>query len=196
VSIAGVTSWVALFDHGHLQPTETVLVHGTGGVSLFALQIAWAHGSRVIATSRSSRKIPSLKELGASDVIDTTEKPAWEEEVRALTCGKGVDHILEVVGGDSVQRSIAAAAWGGHVALIGYMGSGSATISLASMLSPSVKLQGLSVGSRRHMSDLLTFMERHRIQPVIDATYDFNAFPEALDHLDRGPFGKVVVELR
>ena len=128
--------------------------------------------------------------------LDTRKKPAWEEEVRSLTCGKGVDHILEVVGGDSVQRSIAAAAWGGHVAIIGYMESGSATISLASMLSPSVKLQGLSVGSRRHMSDLLTFMEKHTIQPVIDATYDFNALPEALDHLARGPFGKIVVELQ
>jgi NADPH:quinone reductase-like Zn-dependent oxidoreductase len=173
VSIAGVTAWVALFDHGHLQPSETVLVHGTGGVSLFGLQLARAHGSRVIATSRSSRKIPSLKELGASDVIDTTIKPAWEEEARSLTCGKGIDHILEVVGGESVQRSIAAAAWGGHVAIIGYMESGSATITLASMLPLFVKLQGLSVGSRRHMSDLL--MERHSIRPVIDATYDFDA---------------------
>ncbi|HEY6850430.1 MAG TPA: zinc-binding dehydrogenase [Terracidiphilus sp.] len=80
--------------------------------------------------------------------------------------------------------------------VIGYVESSAATISLSSVLAPSGKLQGLSVGSRRHMSDLLAFMERQRIQPVIDATYDFNALPEALDRLDRGPFGKIVVELR
>jgi NADPH:quinone reductase-like Zn-dependent oxidoreductase len=194
--IAAVTAWVSLFDHGHLQPEETVLVQGSGGVSLFGLQLARALGSRVIATSRSASKVPSLKRLGASDVIDTAKNPVWDEEARALTQGKGVNHVLEVVGGEYVQRSITASALGGHVAVIGFMESIMATISLGSLMFANVKLQGVGVGSRKHMTDLLNFLEQHRIEPVIDAIYDFSDLPDALDHLDRGPFGKVVVEIR
>lgn len=194
--IAAVTAWVALFEDGHLKPEQTVLIQGSGGVSLFGLQLAHAYGSRVIVTSRSAHKMDLLKQLGANDVIDTSKNPAWEEAVRSLTGGKGVNHVLEVVGGESVQHSIDACAWGGHIAVIGFMDSSSATISLGSMMFPGVTLQGVAVGSREHMADLLKFLEQHRIEPVIDAVYDFNALPEALDHLDRGPFGKVVVEVR
>jgi NADPH:quinone reductase-like Zn-dependent oxidoreductase len=194
--IAAVTAWVSLFEHGHLQPEETVLVQGSGEVSLFGLQLARALGSRVIATSRNASKIPLLKQFGASDVIDTAKDPAWDEEARALTQGKGVNHVLEVVGGEYVQRSIAASALGGHVAVIGFMESITATISLGSLMSSNVTLQGVGVGSRKHMTDLLNFLEQHRIEPVIDAIYDFSDLPDALDHLDRGPFGKVVVKIR
>jgi NADPH:quinone reductase-like Zn-dependent oxidoreductase len=194
--IAAVTAWVSLFEYGHLRPEETVLVQGSGGVSLFGLQLARALGSRVIATSRSASKIPLLQKLGASDVIDTARNPAWDEEARALTQGKGVDHVLEVVGGEYVQRSIAASALGGQVAVIGFMESMMAKISLVSLMAANVKLQGVGVGSRKHMSDLLTFLEQHRLEPVIDAVYDFGDLPNALDHLNRGPFGKVVVEVR
>ncbi len=192
--IAAVTPWVALFEDGHLQPDQTVLIQGSGGVSLFGLQLAHAAGARVIAISRSSHKSQLLKQLGASDVIDTSITPAWEQQVRALTNGYGVDHILEVIGGDSVQRSIDACAWGGHVAIIGFMESSTATVSLGSMMFPGVILQGVAVGSRRHMANLLTFLETHQIQPVLDATYDFQDLPAALDHLDRGPVGKVIVQ--
>jgi NADPH:quinone reductase-like Zn-dependent oxidoreductase len=194
--IAAVTAWVSLFEHGHLQPEETVLVQGSGGVSLFGLQLARAVGSRVIATSRSASKIPLLKKLGASDVIDTAKNPAWDEEAKTLTQGKGVNYVLEVVGGEYVQRSLAASAWGGHVAVIGFMESITARISLASLMSANVTLQGVGVGSRKHMTDLLNFLEQHRIEPVIDAIYDFSDLPDALDHLNRGPFGKIVVEVR
>ncbi len=159
LAIAAVTAWRSLFDNEHLEPDETVLVQGSGGVSLFGLQLARACGSRVIATSRSANKIPRLKELGANEVIDTAKHPDWEEAVRALTEGKGVDHILEVVGGESVQRSIAASAWRGKIAIIGFMESSWSNISVASMLFPEVKLKGIGVGSRRHMTDLLNFLE-------------------------------------
>lgn len=194
--IAAVTAWVALFEDGHLQSDETVLIQGSGGVSVFGLQLARAKGARVIATSRSAHKIDLLKQLGANDVIDTSEKPAWEDEVRALTGGKGVNHVLEVVGGESVQHSIDACAWGGHIAIIGFISSRTATISLGSMMFPRVTLQGVAVGSREHMTNMLKFLAQHRIEPVIDATYDFHALPDALDHLDHGPFGKVVLEVR
>lgn len=192
--IAAVTAWVALFEDGHLRPEDTVLVQGSGGVSLFGLQLAHAYGSRVIATSRSVHKVDRLKQLGATHVIVTSETPAWDEEVRVLTGGNGVNQVIEVVGGDSVQHSINACAWGGHIAVVGFMESLSATISLGSMMFPGVTLQGVAVGSRKHMANMLQFLEHHQIEPVIDATYSFDKVPEALEHLDQGPFGKVVVE--
>ena len=119
--VAAVTAWVALFTHGNLKPRETVLLQGSGGVSLFALQLAVAQGARAFVTSRSPRKIRRLKQLGAAEVIDTSANPAWAEVVQRLTDGQGADHVLDVIGGDAVPMSILAAAWGGHIALIGIM---------------------------------------------------------------------------
>lgn len=194
--IAAVTAWVGLFKHGQLKPGDTVLVQGSGGVSLFGLQLALAHGARVIATSRNEEKVDRLRQLGASEVINTSETPNWEEEVRSLTSGRGVDQILEVVGGESVQRSIIAAAWGGHIAIIGFLEGKESTISLPPVIGKTVNIRGFSVGSRKDTEDLLSFLGQHHIEPVIDAVYDFDALPDALDHLDRGPFGKIVVKLR
>lgn len=194
--IAAVTAWAALFDHGHLRPDQTVLVQGSGGVSLFALQLAVAHGSRVIATSRSESKIERLKKLGAAEAINSTKTPAWEQEVLSLTGGNGVDHVVEVLGGESLQRSISASAWGGHIAVIGFLDNPEATISLPWMFATAVHLQGVGVGSQKDTKDLLRFLEQHRIQPVIDATYKFSVAPDAFDHLERGPFGKIVIEVR
>jgi NADPH:quinone reductase-like Zn-dependent oxidoreductase len=194
--IAAVTAWVGLFKHGQLKPGNTVLVQGSGGVSIFGLQLAVSHGARVIATSRNEDKIDRLRRLGAVEVINTSEKPNWEEEVRSLTSNIGVDQILEVVGGDSVQRSIIAAAWGGHISIIGFLGGKTSTIQLPPVIGKAVNIRGFSVGSRKDTEDLLSFLEQHRIEPVIDAVYDFGKVPDALDHLDRGPFGKIVVELR
>jgi NADPH:quinone reductase-like Zn-dependent oxidoreductase len=193
--VAAVTAWVALFAHGNLKPGETVLVQGSGGVSLFALQLAVAHGARVLATSRNPGKIAGLKQLGAAEVIDTSANAAWDEAVLQLTDGTGADHILDVIGGDAVPRSIQAAAWGGHIALIGIMDRTTTTISIPAAMSRNLRLQGVSVGSRSDMEESLAFVNNHRISPIIDARYSFDALPEALDHLDRGPFGKVVVEI-
>ena len=191
--IAAVTAWVGLFEKRALKAGDTVLVHGSGGVSLFGLQLAVAAGARVIATSRSRNKLSRLKELGASDVIDTELNPNWNEQVLSLTNGRGVDQVLEVIGGDSVQRSVNATADGGHVAIIGLMESPSATISIPSLLRH-ITLDGISVGSRQHMIRLLEFLEVHQIKPVIDATYRLTELPEALAHLEQGAFGKIVLE--
>ncbi len=179
--VAALTAWVALFTHGNLKPGETVLLQGSGGVSLFALQLAVAHGARVFVTSRSPGKIARLKQLGAAEVVDTSANAAWDEVALRLTNGKGADHILDVLGGDAVPMSIQAAAWGGH--------------SIPTMMGKTLRLHGVSVGSRRDMEQLLAFVENHRISPIIDAKYSFDALPDALDHLDRGPFGKIVVEI-
>jgi NADPH:quinone reductase-like Zn-dependent oxidoreductase len=194
--VAAITAWVALFKHGNLKPGETVLLQGSGGVSLFALQLAVAHGARVFVTSRSPGKIARLKQLGAEKVIDTTANPAWDEAVLQLTDGRGADHILDVLGGDAVPLSMLAAAWGGHIALIGLMDRPTTTISILAAMGKTLRLQGVSVGSRADMDNLLAFAEQHRISPIIDARYSFSALPDALDHLDRGPFGKVVVEIK
>jgi threonine dehydrogenase-like Zn-dependent dehydrogenase len=126
---------------------------------------------------------------------DTGQNPQWEERVLSLTNGRGGDQVLEVIGGDSLQRSIKVTAVGGHVAIIGLMDSPSATIQIPSLLRQ-ITLDGISVGSRERMAHLLDFMQVHQIKPVIDATYGFSELPEALEHLDRGPFGKVVLEAR
>jgi NADPH:quinone reductase-like Zn-dependent oxidoreductase len=193
--VAAVTAWVALFKHGNLKPGETVLLQGSGGVSLFALQLAVAHGARVLVTSRSPGKIARLKQLGAAEVIDTSANAAWDEAARRLTDGQGADHVLDVIGGDAVPLSIQAAAWGGHIAVIGIMDRTTATISIPAVMVTNLRLQGVSVGSRGDMEELLVYLENHRISPIIDARYSFDALPDALDHLDHGPFGKIVVEV-
>jgi NADPH:quinone reductase-like Zn-dependent oxidoreductase len=193
--VAAVTAWVALFTHGNLKPGETVLLQGSGGVSLFALQLAVAHGARVFVTSRSPGKIARLKQLGAAEVIDTSANAAWDEAVLRLTDGRGADHVLDVIGGDTVPRSIQAAAWRGHIALIGIMDRPTATISIPNVMVRNSRIQGVSHGSRADMEEMLAFVENRRISPIIDAIYSFAALPDALDHFDRGPFGKVVVEI-
>lgn len=194
--IAAVTAWVGLFAHGNLTAEQTVLVQGSGGVALAALQLAVAQGARVIALTRSEDKAARLRELGASDVINTSKTPEWEKEVRRLTGGKGVDHVVEVLGGDQLERSIAAAAWGGHIAVVGFMDQHKSSVSIPSLLWSSLRIHGIGVGSQKDMQDLLTFLESHPIQPIIESTYDFVDAPSAFDHLDRGPFGKVVIEHR
>jgi NADPH:quinone reductase-like Zn-dependent oxidoreductase len=193
--VAALTAWVALFTHGNLKSGETVLLQGSGGVSLFALQLAVAHGARVFVTSRSPGKIARLKQLGAAEVVDTSANATWDEAVLRLTDGQGVDHILDVLGGDAVPLSVQAAAWGGHIASIGIMDRPTTTISIPAMMVKTLRLQGVSVGSRGDMQELLAFVEDHRISPIIDARYSFDALPDALDHLARGPFGKIVVEI-
>lgn len=194
--VAAVTAWVALFTHGNLKPGETVLLQGSGGVSLFALQLAVAHGARVFVTSRSPGKIARLKQLGAAEVIDTSANAGWDEAVLRLTNRQGANHVLDVIGGDAVPLSIQAAAWGGHIALIGIMDRPTSTISIPSVMVKNSRIQGVSHGSRGDMEEMLAFVENHRLSPIIDARYSFDALPDALDHLDRGPFGKVVVEVR
>src|SRR5580658_4750015 len=163
--VAAVTAWVALFTHGNLKPGETVLLQGSGGVSLFALQLAVAHGARVFVTSRSPGKIARLKQLGAAEVIDTSTNAAWDEAVLRLTDGRGADHVLDVLGGDAVPRSIQAAAWRGHIALIGIMDRPAAMISIPNVMVRNSRIQGVSHGSRGDMEEMLAFVENRRISP-------------------------------
>lgn len=191
--IAAVTAWVGLFKHGHLEPEDDVLVQGSGGVSVFAVQLAAAAGNRIIVLSRSREKGERLKQLGASDVIHESQDGNWEEQVRALTNGKGADVIIDVIGGSALQHSIAASAFEGRIAVIGFINDMMATIAIPWMLGTNVSLQGVSVGSRADFEALLAFMEKHHIEPIVEATYSFDELQKAFDHFDRNPFGKIVV---
>lgn len=126
-------------------------------------------------------------------MIDTTATPEWQEEVLRLTGGNGVDQVVDVLGGNSLRRSTEATAWGGQVAVIGFMDQPTSTISVSTVLGRGIRIQGIGVGSRKDTLDLLAFLETHRLHPVIESTYPFAEVPAAFEHLDRGPFGKVVI---
>jgi NADPH:quinone reductase-like Zn-dependent oxidoreductase len=195
VPVAGLTAWFALVETGKLKAGDTVLVQGTGGVALFGLKIAQAFGAHVIATSRSAEKLERVKALGASAVIDTTRTPDWSEAALALTDGRGVDHVLELIGGDNLRQSAAALASGGRIAQIGFMKGNEITLSAVPMMLKRAVIQGITVGHRRALEDLNRAIVEHDIKPVIEKTYSFGDALAAFEHLERGPFGKIVLKL-
>jgi NADPH:quinone reductase-like Zn-dependent oxidoreductase len=194
--IAAVTAWVALFEHGRVRAGDTVLVEGTGGVSIFALQLAVAAGARVIATSSSDEKLARAKALGAEHGINYARDPEWHQEVLKLTSGHGADHILEVVGGENVRRAALALARNGHLALIGLMDGLSLTADIVPLLVERRTIRGVLVGSRRNFEDLNRALESLRLRPVIERVYPFDEAPAAFEHLTRGAFGKIVIDVR
>ncbi len=194
--IAAVTAWTALFDHARLEPGQTVLVEGTGGVSIFALQLAVAAGARVIVTSSSDEKLARASELGATEGVNYVRHPNWEKKVLELTSGRGANVIIEVVGGDNVQHAVGAVARNGHIALIGLIESLSLTADIPTLLRQRATIRGVLVGSRRSFERLNDALEITRLRPVIDKVYPFSETIAAFEHLSRGPFGKVVIAVR
>jgi len=194
--IAAVTAWTALFDHARLEPGQTALVEGTGGVSIFALQLAVAAGARVIVTSSSDEKLARAKALGAADGVNYVRHPDWERQVMEITSGRGANVIIEVVGGDNVRHAAAALARNGHIALIGLIEGLSLTADIPTLLRQRGAIRGVLVGSRRSFERLNDALETTRIRPVIDKVYPFSETVAAFEHLSRGPFGKVVIDVR
>lgn len=193
--VAALTAWFALVETGKLKAGDTVLVQGTGGVALFGLQIAHALGARVIVTSRSAHKLDRAKRLGAWGVIDTSAEPQWSGAALELTGGRGVDHVLELIGGDNIGESAAALASGGRIAQIGFMKGAEIVLSAVPMMLKRAVIQGITVGHRRAFEDLVRMIDAHGVKPVIDRTYRFEDVPAAFDHLERGPFGKIVINV-
>jgi NADPH:quinone reductase-like Zn-dependent oxidoreductase len=193
---AGLTAWHALFERGALQPGETVLVQGTGGVALFGLQLARAHGARVIVTSSSDAKLERARALGAWQTINYRTHPAWNEAARTLTGGKGVDHILELGGPDTYDRSIAAVAAGGRIAQIGVLTGFAAQPDIRSLQFKNASIHGICVGSVEHFERFNRFLTAHELHPVIDQRFGFDDVPAAYARLTSAThFGKLVVEL-
>ncbi len=190
---AGLTAWNALVESGGIKPGDSVLVQGTGGVSLFALQFAHMAGARVIVTSKSDQKLARAIELGASDGINYKTTPAWDKRVRELTGGKGVDMIVEVGGAGTLPASLKAIRLGGYIALIGVL-SGGGDINPVPILMKSIRVQGIFVGSRQMFESMNRAIETAGLHPVVDRVFQFDQAIEALNYMESGAhFGKVVI---
>jgi len=189
---AAVTAWNALVEGG-IKAGDTVLVQGTGGVSIFALQFARLAGARVFVTSGSDTKLNRALEMGATAGTNYKKDPDWEKWARQQT-GVGVDYVVEVGGAGTLERSIKAVRVGGHIALIGVL-TGPGTVNPLPILMKSVRLRGIFVGSRSMFEDMNRAISAAKLRPVIDRAFPFAEFPAALKYMENAAhFGKIVVE--
>ena len=195
LTTAGLTAWRALVVDGTLKAGDTVLVLGTGGVSIFALQFAKRMGATVIATSSSDEKLERVRALGADHTINYKADPKWGDAVRQWTGGRGVDHVIEVGGPGTLPQSIAAVRIGGHIALIGALTGRSGETPIAALFLKQVQLQGLIVGSRHHQQEMVRAIDATGLRPVVDRTFSLDAIADAFRYEESGKhFGKICLE--
>lgn len=193
---AGVTAWSALVAHGALTAGDTLLALGTGGVSIFGLQLAKTLGATVIITSSSDEKLERAKELGADALINYRRNPEWGKAARELTAGRGVDHVLEVGGAATFAHSLRAVRPGGTISIIGNLGGGATEINLLSVLMQNIRLQGVIVGHRESFEALVRAVAQNQVRPVVDQVFGFHEVPRALEHMGSGNhFGKVCIDI-
>ncbi len=193
---AAVTAWNGLVEQGRLTAGETVLLQGTGGVSMFALQIAKMHGARTIITSSSDEKLARAKALGAGEGVNYKTTPDWDKVVWGLTGKRGVDHIVEVGGPGTLTKSFQAARHGGHIAQIGVLSDVEALVSPMPILGKSLRVSGIYVGSRAMFERLLSALIVGQVRPVIDRVFAFDEARAAYAHLQSGAhFGKIVIRV-
>jgi NADPH:quinone reductase-like Zn-dependent oxidoreductase len=192
---AGVTAWNAIFvSSNRIKPGETVLLLGTGGVSVLGLQIAKAAGLRTIVTSSSDEKLRRARELGAHHTINYRTCPEWHEEVLRVTGGLGANVVLEVGGKGTVNRSISAASMGGTVAIIGGVSGFGGDVNPVALLSGAKRMVGIFVGSRTMLEDVVRFVDTTRLEPVVDRVFPFHQVQEAYRYMESAShFGKVVI---
>lgn len=193
--IAALTAWNAL-AYSHAKPGDVVLLHGTGGVSICALQFAKAAGLSVIITSSSDEKLAKAQALGADHLINYRQQPEWVGEVLAATAGEGADLVVETVGGDNLNQSLEALRFDGHISVVGFLDGMQSPLNLVSLNLKRAKIHGLSVGSRQDFANMNQAISVNAIRPVIDRTFPFAAAQDAFRYLASGQhFGKVVIEL-
>ncbi len=191
---AALTAWRGLVDEGGLKAGETVLVQGTGGVSIFALQFAKMFGAEVIVTSSSDEKLERAIALGADHTINYRSEPRWAVRARELTGGRGVDHIVEVGGADTLQQSIEAVALGGHIHIIGVLSGFVKDVVVSSIFASNARLHGITVGSRLMFEQMIRAMTLHQTRPVIDQIFAFENSRAAFELMAKGGhFGKIVI---
>lgn len=192
--VSAVTAWHADHRRSNVQSGDRVLIQGTGGLSLFAMLFVHALGGQPIVISSSDQKLEKARALGAACIINYKRVPAWEEEVLALTDGNGVDHVMEVVGGENLNRSLRAVKASGTISFIGELAGLSAPINTIQIAAKNVCIHGIETGSREMFEEMNRFIVSHPLRPVIDTTYAFSQFPEALTYLASGKhFGKIAV---
>jgi len=193
---AAVTAWRGLMVEGKLTAGETVLVQGTGGVSIFALQFAKLGGARVIVTSSSDEKLERAKAMGADATINYRQTPDWASAAREITGGRGVDHVVEVGGAGTFQQSIAASALGGAIAVIGVLSGFVKDVNVAAIFGGNLHINGITVGNRENVEQMVRAIEVAKLKPVIDRRFPLDQLPEALALMQSGGhFGKVVIDI-
>jgi NADPH:quinone reductase-like Zn-dependent oxidoreductase len=193
---AGLTAWHALVAQGGIKAGETVVLLGTGGVSLFALQFAKLHGARAIITSSSDDKLARARLLGADETINYRTHPNWEEKVSELTAGRGADHVIEVGGAGTFAKSLRAVRPGGHVALIGVLAGVATELRMTDILMRSLRVHGIFVGNRDMFEAMNRAIGQHKLKPVIDLVFPFAKARAAYEYLQTGQhFGKIVISV-
>jgi NADPH:quinone reductase-like Zn-dependent oxidoreductase len=193
---AGLTAWSALVTHGAIRAGDTVVVQGTGGVSVFALQFAALAGARVIVTSSSDEKLERARTLGAWHGINYRQEPRWERRVRELTGGVGADHVVEVGGAQTLAQSLSAVRSGGRISLIGILSGHVADLNINPILMRQVRVQGIFVGDREGFEAMNRAIEQHRLHPVVDRVFPFEQAREAFEVLaGGGHFGKLSIRV-
>ena len=192
---AALTAWRALVEVGGLRSGETVLVEGSGGVSVFALQIAAALGAKIVATSASAQKAARLRKLGASQVVNYLEDDKWGQTIREMTDG-GVDHVMDIGGATTLPQSIAATRVGGSVVMVGMLGGLTVELNLIEVMLRQQKISPIAVGSRAMQQRMVTAIEQVGLRPVIDSVFPFSKIADALQHQLSGQhFGKIVIDM-
>lgn len=193
---AAVTAWNALVTMGRLKAGDTVLVQGTGGVSIFALQFAKLCGARVVVTSSSDEKLERAKALGADATVNYRSEPDWSKAVKQVTGGRGADHIVEVGGAGTLAGSLGCVALGGTISVIGVLSGVAAQVDVRSVLMKGARIQGVFVGPRECFEVMLRAIDQHHLKPAVGSVFAFGEAPQALSHMEAGAhFGKVVVNL-
>lgn len=191
---AGLTAWRAIAVEAPVGPGQTILVQGTGGVSIFALQFAKARGASVIATSSSDEKLEHARRLGADHLINYKATPEWGRKARELTGGRGVDVVVEVGGENTLSQSLDAARVGGSIVVIGVLGGFSSPLFMPALFGKNLRLIGITVGSRAQFDDMAKAIGGWRMKPVVERTFPFEKVPEALDLMQAGGhFGKIAI---
>ncbi|MBX3480966.1 MAG: NAD(P)-dependent alcohol dehydrogenase [Caulobacter sp.] len=192
---AALTAWRALMVEAQIKPGDIVLTQGTGGVSIFALQLAKAAGATVISTSSSQDKLDRLKALGADHLINYREEANWGQAAMSLTEGRGVDAVVEIGGPGTLTQSIHASRIGGHISLIGVLTGVSGEVPTALAMSKNVAIKGITVGSHQDQVDMIAAIEANGIEPVIDSSYPLDQISAAFAHqISQKHFGKICLE--
>ena len=193
---AALTAWHGLVEAGGVRPGDAVLLLGTGGVSIFGLQFAKAAGARAIVVSSNEKKLGHARELGASEAINSKTEPEWQDRVRAATGGRGVDHVLDVTGGETTAKSLASMRPGGHIAIIGARSGPGGELDRRQILQRGLKVSGINVGSRAMFEAMNRAIAANRMKPVIDRVFPFRDAVAAYREFATGRhFGKVVIAI-
>ncbi|MET0660594.1 MAG: NAD(P)-dependent alcohol dehydrogenase [Steroidobacteraceae bacterium] len=193
---AGLTAWSALTTHCSVHPGQTVLIEGTGGVSIFALQFARLMGAETIVLSASDEKLERARALGAHHIVNYRQSPQWSERVLELTGGRGADVVVEVGGANTFDQAVTALAAGGHICQVGLLGGLEAKMPVMTFMRKAAHVHGIAVGSRENFEGMLRALELHRVKPVIDRRFAFEEAARAFEYLGgQSHLGKVTIQI-